>query len=202
MTTVKVKDDTAKVAKRAKRAYPATLSSAGAYVRGIAKQSISRKAKKPNPPGKTPNSPTGHLRTAIAFSVIREEKAVVIGPTYTEIGMIGRTHEFGGTEKPKTPPAARQNWRIEIGGYGPIRMDGETAVVGRLNTAAQVERARELAPAAMEAAEVRYMDALMAYWTTGRSKIRHYPARPFMGPALLRAKERLPKMWADSVKGG
>ncbi len=33
-------------------------------------------------------------------------------------------------------------------------------------------------------------------------KARKYPPRPFMGPALQIGKERLPGMWANSVKGG
>jgi hypothetical protein len=33
-------------------------------------------------------------------------------------------------------------------------------------------------------------------------KRRVYPPRPFMGPALMRSKERLPSFWANSIKGG
>jgi hypothetical protein len=34
----------------------------------------------------------------------------------------------------------------------------------------------------------------------GRYKRQRYPKRPFMGPALEKAKDRLPKLWAGSVK--
>ncbi len=33
-------------------------------------------------------------------------------------------------------------------------------------------------------------------------KARKYPPRPFMGPALAIGKERLPSLWANSIKGG
>jgi hypothetical protein len=34
----------------------------------------------------------------------------------------------------------------------------------------------------------------------GRYKRQQYPKRPFMGPALEKTKDRLPKLWAGSVK--
>lgn len=34
----------------------------------------------------------------------------------------------------------------------------------------------------------------------GRFRGEQYPRRPFMGPALEKTKERLPKMWAGSVR--
>lgn len=34
----------------------------------------------------------------------------------------------------------------------------------------------------------------------GRYKRQRYPKRPFMGPALNKTKDRLPKLWAGSVK--
>ena len=34
----------------------------------------------------------------------------------------------------------------------------------------------------------------------GRFRGKRYPKRPFMGPALQKTKDRLPKMWAGSVK--
>jgi len=34
----------------------------------------------------------------------------------------------------------------------------------------------------------------------GRYKREKYPKRPFMGPALEKVKDRLPKAWANSVK--
>ena len=34
----------------------------------------------------------------------------------------------------------------------------------------------------------------------GRYKRQRYPKRPFMGPALEKTQDRLPKLWAGSVK--
>jgi hypothetical protein len=34
----------------------------------------------------------------------------------------------------------------------------------------------------------------------GRYRREHYPKRPFMGPALEKTKDRLPKLWAGSVR--
>ncbi|MCC7085614.1 MAG: hypothetical protein IT427_11485 [Pirellulales bacterium] len=34
----------------------------------------------------------------------------------------------------------------------------------------------------------------------GRYKRQHYPKRPFMGPALEKIQDRLPALWAGSVK--
>jgi hypothetical protein len=34
----------------------------------------------------------------------------------------------------------------------------------------------------------------------GRYKRQVYPKRPLMGPALLKIRSRLPRMWADSIK--
>ncbi len=34
----------------------------------------------------------------------------------------------------------------------------------------------------------------------GKYKRQRYPKRPFMGPALEKTKDRLPKVWAGSVK--
>ena len=35
----------------------------------------------------------------------------------------------------------------------------------------------------------------------GRYRRQRYPRRPFMGPALEKTKDRLPRMWAGSVRG-
>ncbi|MFH1022127.1 MAG: hypothetical protein V1809_01920 [Planctomycetota bacterium] len=40
----------------------------------------------------------------------------------------------------------------------------------------------------------------MAHEFGGRFRGERYPKRPFMGPALNKTKDRLPKMWASSVK--
>lgn len=35
----------------------------------------------------------------------------------------------------------------------------------------------------------------------GRFRKEVFPRRPFMGPALAKAREKLPRLWASSVKG-
>ncbi|NJL32247.1 MAG: hypothetical protein HC898_11875 [Phycisphaerales bacterium] len=42
-------------------------------------------------------------------------------------------------------------------------------------------------------------DAGAAHEFGGRFRQEHYPRRAFMGPALEKVKDRLPRMWAGSV---
>jgi hypothetical protein len=44
-------------------------------------------------------------------------------------------------------------------------------------------------------------DAGVAHEFGGRFRNENYDKRPFMGPALEKVKDRLPPMWAGSVKG-
>jgi hypothetical protein len=199
---VKIKDETRKARQKIIDGSVKSLGKAGAYIRGIAKKSI-KTSQRISEPGRPPHTRQGRLKHSIYFAVEKQTPGVVIGPVASAVGKIAHTHEFGGTEPPKLPPALRENnWELRLGGHGPLRVVGDTVYVGRLNTPAQVEHAKKLAPEAIDASYVRYLDALMAHWTTGRSKVRKYPARPFMGPALEVSKERLPKFWANSVKGG
>jgi hypothetical protein len=191
---VKLKDDTAKVAKAAKKATRKNLAQAGAYIRGIARKGIKLSPEK-SAPGKPPHSRKGRLKDAIIFVVNAAEESVVIGPTFSNVGKIGQTHEFGGEEPPKKKNTVRKpNWKLEVGGHGPIRVEGTDSHYAKLKTAAQVQRAEEVAKDVMVIAEQRAKAV--------STKTRHYPPRPFMVPALEIAKERLPRLWANSVKGG
>jgi len=40
----------------------------------------------------------------------------------------------------------------------------------------------------------------MAHEFGGRFRGQNYPKRPFMGPALMKIQDRLPRMWAGSVR--
>ena len=40
----------------------------------------------------------------------------------------------------------------------------------------------------------------MAHEFGGRYRKARYPKRPFMGPALEKVKDRLPRMWAGSIR--
>lgn len=42
--------------------------------------------------------------------------------------------------------------------------------------------------------------AAKAHEHGGKFRGQRYPKRPFMGPALIKMKDRLPKLWADSVR--
>mgnify|MGYP005614270345 CR=1 FL=1 len=44
-------------------------------------------------------------------------------------------------------------------------------------------------------------DSGAAHEFGGRFRQENYDKRPFMGPALEKTKDRLPRMWAGSVKG-
>ena len=124
----RTQDDTRKVARRAKQANIANLGHAGAVIRLTARRSI-RKRKTASAEGKPPSTRRGHLRSAIAYSVVKQKDTVFIGPEVTRVGRSGSAHEHG-----------------------------------------------------------------------GRYRKEHYPKRPFMGPALRKTKDRLPRMWAGSVK--
>lgn len=187
---VKVKGETGKVLRKAKAGSIKSLGHAGAYIRGIAKRSI-KVSKDPAPPGHQPHTRKGRLKKAIFYGVERQRQGVVIGPTVSEVGRIGHTHEFGGTEPPKKQKGRKTNFRIEVGGHGPIDVEGGKPVVVRLKTDRQVAKAQEVAqslPPSQGGPESK--------------RPRKYPPRPFMGPALEISKARLPRLWANSVRGG
>lgn len=185
---VKIVDETAKVARLARAASITSLGAAGAYIRGIAKKSI-KVSPESSAPGHQPHTRAGKLKNAIVFAVEKQQQDVVIGPNASAVGQIGSSHEFGGTEGPK--PKGKSRFKLEIGGYGPIRNAGGKLVVIRLQTDAQLAQA---------IAVVKTLPPKLA--GGGAMKNRKYPARPFMGPALNISKARLPAFWANSVKGG
>ena len=169
-----------------KRAGHKALIRQGAYVRGIAKRKIRRRksTKIYSAPGTPPYTHTGALKKSIVFAAGTE--SVLIGPSYSEIGRIGHTHEFGGTELAKKSRLKKNNWKLEVGGHGPIAMRGGKVVIGRLYSSTQVARAKRIAqdvPAGM---------------TIGKPR-RKYPPRPYMGPSLADARLKLSEFWRGSV---
>ena len=192
MVGVKVKTKIAgeRVVAKTRKASISNLRQAGAYIRGIARKSI-KVSPKYSPPGKPPRSRKGRLKDAIIFAVEKEQQRVVVGPTATEVGQIGRTHEQGGTEPPKQKKVRKANSKLEVGGHGPVRNDTTGLGFAKLKTEAQVERAKKIAPT---------LQAKEAQAAATQPKARKYPSRPFMGPAFNIAKERLSKLWAGSVK--
>lgn len=189
----RVKDETQRVRRRLAAATITSLGRASAYIRGIARRSIRKvKSGKPSDPGKPPRSPTGRLKDAIFFAVDKPRGEAVIGPTLSVVGRIGRTHEFGGQEPPKQSAGRRGTFNLRRGGHGPLRARrGRVVGVGRLATDAQVARAEAIA------ARLKLPPSQTGARTT---RPRKYPARPFMGPALARSRDRLPNFWKNALR--
>jgi len=186
---IKAHMNTAKVRKATKAGSIKSLGRAGAYIRGIARKSI-KVSPEPSKPGKPPHSRKGRLKNAIFYSVEKGRTRVIIGPAATDMGRVAHTHEFGGTEKPKKRKARKPNWNLRIDGHGPINTRDGKPIVIKLKTDRQVARAKQVAeslPPSQRGPEAR--------------KARRYPARAFMGPALKRSKTKLPRLWANAVKG-
>ena len=175
-----------RVRKKAEDGSFKSLGRAAAWTRGVAKKSI-KVSPTSSLPGSPPHSRRGQIKRSMRYAVERARASAVIGTTRSVMGRIGHTHEFGGPEPAKHLKGRKPNWRIRIGGHGPLRMMGGKPVVGRLLTAGQVARAERLAPEAAATMGPRTI------------KARRYPKRPFMGPALKRARQRLPAFWKGSV---
>jgi hypothetical protein len=186
---VRTKDESRSVVRAAKAGSIKSLGRAGAYIRGIARRSI-KVSPDPSTAGKPPHTRKGRLKNAILYSVEKGQERVVIGPTATELGRVGHTHEFGGTEGPKKRKGRKANWKLERGGHGPIKTEAGKPVVVKLTTERQVARAKEVAASLPP-----------SLGGPPSTKSRRYPPRPFMGPALEVSKARLPRLWANSVKG-
>lgn len=177
--------------RKAKKGSIRSLGHAGGALRLTARRSIHR-SEEASRPGQPPHTRRGRLRESILYSVDKDRQRVIIGPVYSYIRRIGACHEFGGTESPRENSKKwNPNWKIRPGGHGPLVFDRKTVTgnIGRLRTPAQVARARRLA--------AEWKSAWNAKKQGGRRK---YPARPFMGPALMKIRSRLPRMWASSVK--
>lgn len=196
---VRVVDESARVVAKTKAATITSLGRAAAYVRGIARKSISkRKTGKPSEPGKPPRSPTGRLHGSIAFNVDKAAGVAVIGPARAAIALIGNTHEFGGKEPPRQARARGKLWaELRVGGRGPIRYvrrRGKPQMTfAPLVSLAQVQRAKGI---------VAQLELPPSQTGAPTTNDRVYPPRPFMGPALRRSRDRLPAFWRNTVRGG
>lgn len=203
--------DGQRVQREVDRAEKKWLTKAGGYVYKVARSSIKRLgmarrapkrftkrgaeskawtrwqdeiAQRPaSPPGTPPYTHTGGLKKAIRYSVATG--SVVIGPTFSELGKVGGTHEHGGTEPAKKTKTQRTNWRMVVGGHGPIERRGDRIVVGRLKTAKQVQRSKRIA-------------GDLPISITGKPR-RKYPPRPFMRPALEKSRQHLPQMMRNTI---
>lgn len=195
----RIKVDDRRIKKKVQQATFRSLGHAGGAIRLTASRSI-RRGKQPSRPGRPPNTPTGHLKRVIAYDVDERRSQVVVGPTNEYSRTIWNLHEFGGSIRPK--PKLLKAHKFSVGEYGPIRRSGamqrdkrgrfarrgKTFARIQIRTEAQAKRATALVA---NENRLRMQDA---------KKTRRYPKRPFMGPALEKLRDRLPKFWADSVK--
>lgn len=175
--------DAGRVRRAVNNARNPVLARQGAYTRGAARRLI-RRRKNPatsSPAGTPPFTHTGALKRSILFSV--GESSVVIGPTYSGIGRIGATHEWGGTESTRKGLRRRSEWNIHLGGFGPFTVRSGRTILIRLKTSRMVRKSRD--------------DA--ARLAANASKTRKYPARPFMAPALEQVRPKLAEFWRGAV---
>lgn len=80
------------------------LGHAGAVLRLIVRRSI-RRRKRASSPGSPPHTQTGQLRTSIRYALEKERDTVVVGPSRSDIDVIGNVHEFGGSFRGRKYPA-------------------------------------------------------------------------------------------------
>jgi hypothetical protein len=212
MSTVTIKDNTDAVRKAMRRAAFKNLGHAGASLRLAARRLI-RTRQTASDPGSPPSTRRGALRNSILYAV-EGDHTVVIGPSVTLISDVARVHEHGGTQRPRSMRGVSEseaiiagtNWKLEVGGHGPIPDASGTAYI-KFTSPAQVDKSLRFIYTAPEdafgntrkarfQAEKRRIRAKVAQ----QGGVATYPKRPFMGPALMDNLDRLPAMWANSVK--
>ncbi len=209
MSGSSTKVDWGKVRQGVKRALPEVLMRQGAYVRGVAARSIRRVADRlrSSAAGSPPYTHSGALKGAIEFSV--QDNTVLIGPRASWIGTIGALHEFGGVVQGREESEGLVNWRLVVGGHGPIAIRNGVVVYAKYRSDKQVQRALALINTQSRINVVQPLwslpdsaPATLSLWRIQRARhTARYPARPYMGPALAIAQERLPGLWANSVTG-
>lgn len=208
----KVRMETQKIKRAAGRAAIKTHKQAGAMIYRIARNSIQRRKNKRlhSPPGKPPYTHSGALKKSIRYAAVKEN--VVVGPSHSGIGLVAHLHEFGGRpKKKKRKTGFRNNWKLQIGGHGPIEIGPRRWVTqgnrnvythvrfAKLETAKQVARAKRIADDAERVLIMeRQEDEELESMTFGDDPV--YPPRPFMGPALIKAAPYLPPMWRNAIK--
>lgn len=163
-----------------------SLKQASFSLRLIAKRSIKRR-KGPSAPGTPPHT---HSRGRGLGKVI-EVEIVTEAQTFTgPASPAGRTiwdlMEHGGRTRRRRQKNLKER-RPKIGQVAPINEAGGKVQRARITTAAQAERAERITK---QANEIRAAKA---------GEILNYPARPFMGPALEKAKPRIPQHWKNSI---
>lgn len=193
-------DNTQAVIKASEEGSSKALGASGAYIRKVARSSIRRRkdvrdpktgriSRPGSPAGSPPFTYTGHLKKVIRFAVNRRELSVRMGPVNEYAETIWDRLEKGGTFRDRPKKHLRRR-SFAMGDFGPIKSDGYGGKVRhiRLQTAAQVRRANEMA------------DQVNAQRDAEASKDRKFPPRPFMGPALAKSAGKVSSFWAGSIK--
>ena len=211
MTRVRIVNTTDAVRRALRRAAFKNLGHAGASLR-LAAQRMIRTRKASSEPGSPPNTRKGALRRSILYAV-EGATGVVIGPSANLISDVARVHEHGGRQRPRslqgkttdTILTAGTNWKLEVGGHGPIAYKDGTAYIRFVSKAQVLKAERYIADAppeafgntkkARDAAKKRQIQAQVAL----AGGVATYPQRPFMGPTLMKNLDRLPNVWAASV---
>lgn len=190
----RIRDEMHRVLSAARGASYANLAQASGALRQIARRSI-RQRKKAAPVGQPPHTRRGQLRRSILYDVDRRALRAVVGPSYDLIGARGAAHEHGRVERPAR--IREPNWILEIGGHGPLAKPGGRKRLGRtrveivkIRTPGQLAAVRETV--AGLPSDVR-LGAIPP-------RVRRYPRRPFMAPALGVLRRRLPLFWRASVR--
>lgn len=211
MSTVRVVDNTDAVKKAVRRAAWKNLRHSAAGLRKAA-QYLIKTRQTSSVPGSPPSTRKGALRNSILFAVEGDHTAV-IGPSVNLISDVARVHEHGGKQRPRGIISgfagnriADANWNLYVGGHGPIPDSDGTAYI-KFVSQAQVNKSLDYIETAPDDA---FGNTLKARRQQEKRRIiaavraaggwANYPARPFMGPALMNNLDRLPALWANSVR--
>lgn len=183
------------------------------------------KASLPGTPPYTHSKGIVDFKKSIVFSVDEKNMTALIGPVYIKggLGNVARLHEFGG-DKSQTLENRKKLQRVEIGEYGPIRvksrneglalrsvqhrhaigrnrwltndpLTGDPVVFVKIRTQTQADASTRLRN------RLRYQSGGRRPYSASMGIITrsHYPARPFMGPALRKSQERIAPMWRNAI---
>ena len=101
--TVRTKDETKKVKKKADDTTFTNMRHAAGLLRKTAARSI-RKRQKPSPAGTPPHTRRGRLRKGIRYAA-KTKAHYFVGPEFRAVGTSGAAHEFGGRYRNERYPA-------------------------------------------------------------------------------------------------
>lgn len=204
-----------RVRKAARSASGKVLARQGAFVRGAIRRKI-RRVNNPNKksaPGLSPFTHDGTLKKSIMFAVDNAADTVLVGAGYNWIGAVANLHEFGGTAKRRVSAGWNPNrvWSTKRNKHADKYVIGD---IGRVSlhrykfdphpfahrdplhntpTKALMLTSQKMVD---HANRLHRRQALAAR----TSKMVNYPARPFIRPGFNDVKNKLPSLWANSIK--